>query len=343
MTELSSAASATAVSGRTASARDGKGPLLQVGAFMLIIAVLAVFAFLSPIFLTFGNLGNVLQQTAVTGTLAFGLTLVLSGGGSHSLTGGIDLSVAANMGLSAAVFATQLNQGASLETALLLALLTSGAVGLVNAIAVVWLKILPLLATLTTMNIALGLEMVVTQNSTVPVSGPLFDALIGAGPLSLPWLAWAFAIVAGLFAVLTHLSPFGLRLQAVGSHPLAARANGLSVTRYLAASYVLCGLAAGLAAFGSVTVLSGSSPGANDNLLMVIAAVLLGVVFSRRLVPTILGTLVSVVFLGLIANGFQLINVSSYWINGVEGVLILLVVSLTAFLRQRHQRSKVLV
>lgn len=89
--------------------------------------------------------------------------------------------------------------------------------------------------------------------------------------------------------------------------------------------------------------LSGSSPGANDSLLMVIASALLGVVFSRRLVPTIGGTLVSALFLSLIANGFQLINISSYWINGVEGLLILLVVSLTAVLRQRQQRRKVRV
>lgn len=316
---------------------------LQGGALLIIIAVLAVFVFLSPIFLTAGNLGNVLQQTVVTGTLAFGLTLVLSGGGSHSLTGGIDLSVAANMGLSGAVFATQLSHGAPIGSAILLALLSGGALGLLNALAVVWLRILPLLATLTTMNIAIGLEMVLTENATVPVSGPLFDTLIGAGPLTLPWLAWIFAGVALVFIVLAHFTSFGLRLQAVGSHPIAARAQGLSVSRYVAASYVLCGLAAGIASLASVTLLSGSSPGANDSLLMVIASALLGVVFSRRLVPTVGGTLVSALFLSLIANGFQLINISSYWINGVEGLLILLVVSLTAVLRQRQQRRKVRV
>ncbi|WP_158782981.1 ABC transporter permease [Pantoea sp. BAV 3049] len=341
MSELSSSDADVAQQNKLRAERSGH--LLQGSVLLIILAVLAVFATLSPIFLTLGNLGNVLQQTAVTGTLAFGLTLVLIGGGSHSLTGGIDLSVAANMGLSAAVFASQLSRGASPELALLLALLSGAAVGLINALAVVWLRILPLLATLTTMNIAIGLEMVVTQNATVPASGPLFDLLLSAGPLSFPWLAWGFAALALLFIVLTHFTPFGLRLLAVGSHPLAAHASGLAVSRYLAASYLLCGVAAGLAALGSVTILSGSSPGANDNLLMVIASVLLGVVFSRRLVPTLGGTLFSSLFLSLIANGFQLINVSSYWINGVEGVLILLVVSLTALLRQRQQRRKVRV
>ncbi|MFS2225941.1 ABC transporter permease [Pantoea sp. B65] len=343
MTDFSSAGSGAGRPDSAGTRRERSGHWLQGSALLIIIAVLAIFAVLSPIFLTVGNLGNVLQQTAVTGTLAFGLTLVMIAGGNNSLTGGIDLSLAANLGLSAAVFATQLSQGASVAMAIVYALLSGAALGLFNAFAVVWLRILPLLATLTSMNIAIGLEMVVTQNSTVPVSGPLFDLLLGAGPLTLPWLAWGFMLLALVFIVLAHFTPFGLRLQAVGSHRLAARANGLAVSRYIAASYLLCGLASGIAALGSVTVLSGSSPGANDNLLMVIASVLLGVVFSRRLVPTIGGTLISALFLSLIANGFQLINVSSYWINGVEGVLILLVVSLASLLRQRQQRRKVRV
>jgi ribose transport system permease protein len=314
---------------------------MQGGAILIIVAVLAIFAILSPLFLTLGNVGNVLQQTAVIGILSFGLTLVLMGGGVHSLTGGIDLSIAANMGLCAAVYAILLRQGCFFGTAVLGALLTGAALGLLNAVAVVRLRIMPLLATLTTMNIAIGLEMVVTQNAPVPATGALLDLLISAGPLTIPWLSWGFALVALVFIVLTHFTRFGLRLQAVGGHSLAARAAGLAVYRYVALSYVLCGLCAGIAALASVAVLSGSSPGSNDNLLMVIAAALLGVVFSRRLVPTIGGTLISGLFLSLIANGFQLIAISSYWINGVEGALILLVVSLTAQLRRRQQRRKI--
>jgi ribose transport system permease protein len=59
----------------------------------------------------------------------------------------------------------------------------------------------------------------------------------------------------------------------------------------------------------------------------------LGTVFSRRFVPTMGGTLLSVLFIGLLANGFQLLNVSSYWVNGVQGALILLVVAITSFAR----------
>ena len=320
----------------TAAGKPQGQPWLQHVALLIIVLVLAVFAWLSPIFLSVINLGNVLQQTAVVGTLALGLTLVLSGGGVQGISGGIDLSIAANMGLCAAVFAAQIAEQHSVTYALLLTLLTGIAVGIFNALAIVWLGILPLLATLTSMNIAMGLEMVLSGNASISASSALQNLLIASGPLGVSWLGWGFLLLALSALALSRFTAFSLRLQAVGSHPQAANAAGISVARYQSLSYVLCGFSAALAAIASVALLSGSSPGANDNLLMVIAAALLGVVFSRRLVPTLGGALISALFLSLIANGFQLVNVSSYWINGVEGVLILLVVALTALLRRRQ-------
>jgi ribose transport system permease protein len=208
-----------------------------------------------------------------------------------------------------------------------------------NAFAVAVLRMLPLLATLTTlttMNIVAGLELVVTRNSTVSATGPTLTVLLDNGPFAIPLLSYAFVGVGLMFVWLGHFTRFGLRLHASGSHPAAVRAAGLRAEGYVAASYVVCGLSAGIAALASTALLSGSAPGAGENLLAVITAALLGVVFSRRLVPTVAGTWLSVVFLGLVANGFQLDNVSSYWISGVEGALILFVVSLAALLRRRN-------
>jgi len=309
---------------------------LQSGALLVILGVLAVFAASSPLFFTVGNLANVMQQSAVIGTLAFGLTLVLIGGGANGIAGGIDLSIAANLGFCAAVYATSLANGVASPTAIAITLSAGTAVGAFNAFAVVVLRMLPLLATLTTMNIVAGLELVVTRNSTVSATGPTLAALLDNGPFAIPWLSYAFVGVGLMFVWLGHFTRFGLRLHASGSHPAAVRAAGLRAEGYVAASYVVCGLSAGIAALASTALLSGSAPGAGENLLAVIAAALLGVVFSRRLVPTVAGTWLSVLFLGLVANGFQLDNVSSYWISGVEGALILFVVSLTALLRRRN-------
>ncbi len=70
-------------------------------------------------------------------------------------------------------------------------------------------------------------------------------------------------------------------------------------------------------------------------LLSIVATAFLGIVFSRRLVPTIGGTLAAALFLGILINGFQLMRLSSYWVSGIEGALILLVVAATARLGQK--------
>lgn len=308
---------------------------LRSGAVLAFAVVAAAFALTSPLFLTLANLANVLQQSVVVGLLGFGLTIVLIAGGPDPIRGGLDLSVAANLGLCAAVYAVAQRHGLSPVLSATSMLAAGAAVGALNAIAVIVLRIVPLLATLTTMNIAAGFELVLTQNTSVPASDAWTRWLLDEGPLGVPHLAYVLLLAAASFTALVHYTPFGLRLAAVGAHRDAARAAGLRTQRYVAASYVLSGIASALAALASTALLSGSAPGAGDNLLAVVAATLLGVVFSRRLVPTIPGTLCAVLFVGMIVNGFQLDNVSSYYVNGVEGALILFVVATTAIVRRR--------
>ncbi|WP_038745499.1 ABC transporter permease [Burkholderia pseudomallei] len=313
--------------------------LLRGGPWLALALVFAGFSVSSPLFVTFANLGNVLQQSAVTGLLAFGLTIVMIGGGADAIKGGLDLSIAANLGLCAAVFAALTRGGHGDALALAATCATGVAVGALNAWAVAWLRIPPLLATLATMNVCAGLELVLTENAPISSPSPLAAALVGTGPFGAPWLAYALVGVAAVLAALTHRTRYGLALHALGAHRAAALAAGVDARRYVASSYVASGLSAALAALASCALLSGSAPGAGDYLLPVVAAVLLGVVFSRRLVPTIPGTLVAVLFVGLLANGFQLNSVSSYWVSGVEGALILFVVAAVALLRRRRSQG----
>jgi len=308
--------------------------LLRSGSFIALALVLVVFSSASPLFATVGNIANAFGQSAILGVLAIGLTIVTIGGGTNVLRGGIDLSLAANMGLSAAVYATLAASGASDWTAVVAALGTGIAIGVANAISVTVLGIIPLLATLAVMNIVAGLELVLTQNTVVPASTEFLDALSGYGGGGIPILAYIFVGISVLFALLTRYSATGLRLYAVGSFPEAARASGLPATGLVAGSYVVSGLTGGIAGIISVAYLSGSTTGAGDMLLSVVAASLLGVVFSPRLVPTIEGTALAALFVSLLINGFQLLNISSYWVSGVEGALILLVVASTSIIQR---------
>lgn len=304
--------------------------ILRRGSVGVFLAILAGFAVAAPNFLSLGNLANVFSQSAILGVLAFGLTCVIIGGGSNVVAGGLDLSLAANLGLCAAVFSRLNNAGVELWLTLLLTLACGLAVGLLNGLAVVVLRLPPLLATLASMNVLAGLELVLTENTVVSTDSPLLDLLSGGAWLGVPALAWVL-----LLTLLIQHSAYGLRLHAVGEYPQAAEAAGIRVPGYVLSSYALSGLCAAVAALCSAAFFSGSTTGSGDMLLSVVAIALLGVVFSRRLVASIPGTLLAALLIGFLINGFQLLNLSSFWVNGVQGVLILLVVAASSALSRR--------
>ncbi|MGO6682352.1 ABC transporter permease [Rhizobium leguminosarum] len=309
---------------------------LRFGSLIAFAAILIIFSLTAPYFLSIGNIGNVLGQSAISGVLAIGLTIVLIAGGSNVVTGGIDLSLAANMGLSAAVYASLTQLGYGDATAIAAAILTGALIGTVNAIAVVYAGIVPLLATLAVMNVVAGLELVLTGNTVLPASTPFLSALSASDVFGIPVLAYVLLGFAAITTAIVQYTPLGLRLYAVGEFPDAARAAGLPLRRLLAGAFVASGVSGGIAGILSASYLSGSTTGAGEMLLPVVVTALLGSVFSRRLVPTITGTLLSALLVGFLVNGFQLLNISSTLVSGVQGVLILIVVSATTLLRRQE-------
>ena len=181
------------------------------------------------------------------------------------------------------------------------------------------------------MNIAAGLELTITENSVIGVRSELLAAMQFGKFLGISILSWVLIVVTVVVGYIAHLTPFGARLYAVGGFPEAARAAGLNVGYYVYISYMFSGACAAIASILIITRLSAASLGTGLLLLPVLAAALLGTVFSRRFVPTVGGTLIAALFIGFLANGFQLLGISSFWVSGVQGALILLVVALTSF------------
>ena len=304
--------------------------LAQRGSLLVFALILLVFTLTAPNFISAGNIANVFAQSAILGILAFGLTCVVIGGGNHVVSGGLDLSLAANLGLCAAVYSSLNNQGCEAWQALSLTLACGVLVGAFNGLAVLLFGLPPLLATLASMNLVAGLELVLTQNSVLPTESALLEWLAFGDWLGVPALAWVLLAVAALLTLLIQHSTYGLRLYAVGEYPEAARAAGLGLKRYVFSSYLIAGACAAVAALCSAAFFSGSTTGSGEMLLSVVAITFLGVVFSRRLTANIPGTLLATLLLGFLINGFQLLNISSFWVNGVQGVLILLVVAFSA-------------
>lgn len=257
------------------------GFALRGGSLLAFAALLVFFSVAAPFFFTLGNIGNVLGQSAILGVLAIGLTIVIIGGGANVVKGGIDLSLAANLGLSAAVYATIISAGYGDAVAVAGALATGALIGAINAAAVVVFGIVPLLATLAVMNVVAGLELVLTQNTVVSASSDLLSFLSAYGPFDIPVLAYVLTGFTAIAAAIVQFTPLGLRLYAVGAFPEAARAAGLPVKRIVAGSYIASGLCGGLAGILSVSYLSGSTTGAGEMLLPVVVTALLSVVFHE--------------------------------------------------------------
>lgn len=307
---------------------------IRLGAFVAFGGILIYFALTARGFTSPYNLMTVVEQSAILGFLAFGMTIVFAGTGTDVQRGGIDLSLAANAGLCAAVYAVLMRDGYGNALAIPATLVTGMAIGLLNGVAVVTLKIIPLLGTLAVMNIAAGLELTLTENTVVPVNTPLMKVIAFGSFLGISTLAWCLVVVSALLAWLMHFHRVGLRLYAVGGHLEAARAAGIDTGRYIYGAYIAAGLLAGVTSILIISRLSSSTPGTGLMLLPILAAALLGTVFSRRFIPTIGGTLLAALFIGFLANGFQLLGISSYWVAGVQGALILLVVAVTSFAKR---------
>jgi len=168
---------------------------MRLGAIAAFTAIMAYFVVFAPGFTSTFNLINVVEQSAILGVLAYGMTSVIIGGGSDVTEGGIDLSIAANMGLCAAVYATLLSMGYGDFLSVLAAIAVGMVVGGLNALAVVGLGILPLLATLAVLNVAAGMELTLTQNTVVGASSPLLGFLVSGAFLGISALAWALFLL----------------------------------------------------------------------------------------------------------------------------------------------------
>ncbi|MCM6760945.1 ABC transporter permease [Rathayibacter sp. ZW T2_19] len=320
----------------TAPRRRGLGALAVIG-YLVVAAEILLFSLASPSFATPGNAATILLQAAVPAIAGFGLAIVVITGGDNVVTGGIDLSSGPVVGLSGVVAAVAVQSGWPAPAAIGLALAVSTGFGAVNGTAVV-LGLRPLLATLATSGIVTSTVFLATDNVKVPLEDPLFVWLRSGAVLGVPAPVLVLGVTALLAGVVVGRTPWGIRSYAVGQNRTAAAVAGVPVWRYVGGSYVIAGLLAGVAGILLAARLAAAVPGIGAQILLdIILTAFLSVVFSRRLVVTIGGTLLAAVFVAALGNGFTLLGVGSQWVGAIKGILILLVLGLAA-VRERGAR-----
>jgi len=291
----------------------------------LYLLIIAAFSLLSPFFLDWRNMLTIGATVAYMGLMAaLGTPLIIAGG--------LDLSVAAVAGLTGVVIALLYSAGLNIWLAAACALLVAAAIGCFNGLLTTRLRMNPFIVTLGVMSIVSGSALVLTGGLTKPLMIGSFN-WIGSGrlftiPVPLILMVITFLI---LWLVLTR-TRFGRYVYATGGNPEASRLIGVPVVRTLMTLYVLSALLGGCAGIILAAQLGAAGPAAAaQNLLTVIAAIILGGTSLMGGRGSVWGTLLAVLILGTLNNGLTLLGISSFWQDITRGVVLLLAVGLDQF------------
>ena len=290
------------------------------GPYMLAVALVAIggiLAVLNPRFLAPANLINVIRQISINGILAIGVTYVL-------LTGGVDLSLGSVAALAGVVAAGLAHPGAvPFVAAVLAGVLAGSGCGLVNGIVVTRGRVPSFIATLGMMTAARGLALVVSEGRPVTGLSPAFARIAAGDLLGIPYPVLVLGAVAAVSHVFLRHVWVGRHIYAIGGNENAARASGIDVDRVKMLAYAACGAAAGLGGVVLASRITAGQPNAAFGYeLDAIAAAVIGGTSLSGGVGTVPGTLLGALLIGVINNGLDLLNVSSYYQQIAKGLII---------------------
>jgi L-arabinose transport system permease protein len=303
--------------------------------FSLLIALMiliAIFGSLRPdVFFLLRNILNIGQAIAILGVLAAAQTIVI-------VSGGLDISVGAVVGLSTVCIALAVGWTDSPTISILFGIAVGAVAGLVNGLIITIGRINAVIATLGTMAVFRGVAFIISNGQSISIFDPAFR-FIGSGKVfGAPVTILALLVTVAVFFVLMGYTVMGRNIYAIGGNPLVARLAGLNVRGYQIAIYTLSGATAGLAGMllaartGSGQPISGS-----DGLeLEVITAAVLGGCALTGGKGTIVGGLLGVLIIGVLDNGLILTSVPTFYQMVARGVLLIAAVLIAERQRLRY-------
>ena len=298
---------------------------------ILFALVFVIFGLLSPRFLSYQSFENIVKQASYIGIVAVGMTFVL-------LTAGIDLSVGSNMYLSAVVAGVLIrDHGLPVTLALVICLAVGLLFGIVNALVITRLKIIPFVATLGMLWVGRGLGLWLTKS--VPVEFPESVTQIGAQRLFgiVPLPVAVFGAVAVCASILLRCTMLGRQIYAVGNDIEAAKKAGINTARVQGMAFVICGLLAALGGFISVAQLGIVNAGFGEyrEFDAIAAAVLGGTSLFGGIGNVLPGTVLGAVLIQMVTIGLVSTQVDLYLQPLIAAAIIFLAVLLDS-LRTRQ-------
>lgn len=296
---------------------QGLNALLPLAVIVLILAIAR------ENFLTVDNIMNVFRQASVYAVMATGMTFVL-------LTGGVDLSHGSVLAMCCVLCAMTINSTGSMWLGILAAAGGGVIVGLINGVAVAYVKLPPFIMTLGSMYMVRGFTLWITNSTQVSVKGMPHFNYIGQGfLLGIPIPVYIFIIIGMIAYLFLTYTATGRNIYAVGSNMESARLSGVKVEKTLVLVYTLSSVCVSLAAVVYLARLTAAQPTAGESYEMeAIAAAVVGGTSQAGGEGGILGSLIGAVLIAIIRNGLVLLGVGSYFTKIVVGLIIVLAVAL---------------
>jgi len=325
------------------SAVRGKLPKIDLSGLkkytvMLILLLLMIlFSFMSPYFLTWRNLSNIITQNTYFIIVAIGLSFVMIGGG-------IDLSVGYQMSLVGVVTAMlMMVYHLPVWLAVLIGLLLGTTLGLINGLIVTSIKIFPLIATLATATVFQGISYIISKANTFRGYPEEFLFLTREKVLGIPFDILLTLVIAILVGLVFSETVFGFRLLALGGNEEASRLAGINTRKMKIAIYTICGFFTAIATMVMISKANttNSSFGPGTEFIALTAAIVGGISFMGG-EGSIQSLIAGVLLLAVLGNGMQLAGWGTYAQFIVRGLILLGAVAFDEFQRNAKKMVRVI-
>ncbi len=287
------------------------------GVWILNVALLVALAFLAPNFYGLANLQAVLNDTAILGIGAAGMTILI-------MAGAFDLSVTSIVGL-APIVAVLVVGNDSGPLLVLVSVLTGAVLGLVNGLIITRGRVAPFVATLGTLFVFGSIAAIISDGNALIVTNE-FVIDLGTGTLGpVPYSFLIMLVVFGLCHVMLRRLHIGRWVRAAGSNLRAAHVSGIDLRWVYLGIFVFSGALTGLAGIMLTGYLASADATQAPNYnLNAIAAVVVGGTSLYGGEGTLLGTALAAWLFAVVGNGLILLGVNSYWQYLATGIILVL-------------------
>lgn len=302
----------------------------ELTSVIFLVLLFAIVGFINPLFLDPSNIAACFNSSVVYTLVALGMSFVL-------FVGEIDVSVGANLGLSAAVVGTILRDGGSLPTAIIIAIIIGIVIGLINGWGVCVMGAPSLIFTLGVNGIMRGIIYLYTNGAWVenlPKDFKDFSTINAFGSVTLYYLVILVVVIVA--HILLTKTRGGRYFVAVGDNAQGAVLVGLPTRKVKILAYVICGVAASLAGvifasrIGFITPMSG-----NGYEMKAIAACVLGGVSLTGGVGSVIGSAIGSVIMSSISYLLVFMGFSSNYDNAITGIILLVIVVVDAVIQHK--------